>query len=87
MYFTDEDDSGSNVESHGILHGGGHVANLKHIAVEVYPVEYPSQAGTRIILKVKPEPVAGKPGYSDSPFPFTVFREHHKRMAMRFTTT
>ena len=29
--------------------------------VEVYPGEYPSQTGTWIILRVKPEPVAGNP--------------------------
>ena len=29
----------------------------------MYPGEYPSQTGIRIILKVKPEPVAGNPGF------------------------
>ena len=29
----------------------------------MYPGEYPPQTGTRIILKVKPEPVDGNPGF------------------------
>ena len=59
-----------------------------HPEVEMHPGEYPSRTGTRIILKVKPEPVAGnpgfqattngfkeysgRPGYLNSPFSFKV---------------
>ena len=72
---------------------------IYHITLlEVYPDEYPSQTGTRIILKVKPEPVAGnpgfqtnsngfneysgKPGYSDNPFSSTIIQGQYKRATM-----